>query len=313
MYLVEYLRSEEQRLNEPGHDILKSLELNISDKPGHDILKSIELNISDTDEFAQLVADQGMMESNYGVPELVPVDNMKSIELNVNELDQSVADKFAQLVADQGMMESDDDVPELVPVDDNLKSKELNPSNITELVPFDDEVDQIKQHPSKEELDIFGKQIESDIFKQQSDVNEILKQIDEKRHNRYNFFQKYAPHYSHHELTDIVWDPTTMGDYPPEYVLKGKIQGTLESSYYYNLYVKKVAHKYYYLMDPNEKDKGKYSSSEGVQYYDPQFADEIRHFQDVTKTDYTAYHESDCLLGRFYFKSQLIKLALART
>lgn len=99
-----------------------------------------------------------------------------------------------------------------------------------------------------------------------------------------------------------------MGDYPIEYVLIGQLQETLKTQYYYDLYAKKIDDKYYYLIGKQKQHNVYYGCD--IQYYQPEFSNEIINFKDATKDDYSSYNESECILNQLYFKKYLIKLEI---
>ncbi len=75
--------------------------------------------------------------------------------------------------------------------------------------------------------------------------------IKKERLDKRNFFEKYAPNCKLNPLIitiDNQWIEKTMGEIPSEYVPIGKLQNCLGSPHYYDLYVKKINDKYYYLI-----------------------------------------------------------------
>ena len=49
-----------------------------------------------------------------------------------------------------------------------------------------------------------------------------------------------------------------------------------------------------------------------IQYYQPEFLQEIPNFTDASKSDYSAYDISECISGHLYSKKYLIKLSIGK-
>ena len=100
-----------------------------------------------------------------------------------------------------------------------------------------------------------------------------------------------------------------MGDYPPEYVLIERLKETFDNPHCHDLYAKKIDDKYYYLIG---KQKDDHLFDHSIEFFQSEFIDEIKSFEDVTKKDFSPYLESDCILNKLYVKTYLIKLAIGK-
>ena len=148
-------------------------------------------------------------------------------------------------------------------------------------------------------------------------MNQSDQRSKQRKKDRENFGKKHWPQGDNREPMDEKWNFTTMGDLPSEYVLITSLQEALDSPYDYDFYGKKINGKYHYLVSTVKECKVYYGSD--IQYYQPEFAQKISKFKNVTKEDFSSYHESECIKGphdqsvdppHLYSKKYLIKLAL---
>jgi len=124
--------------------------------------------------------------------------------------------------------------------------------------------------------------------------------------DRRNFWNKYYPKDSDCN-NEGAWNKKSMGEYPPEYVLIGKLKEDIISTIYYNLFAKKTDNRYHYLMS-NQKEEYIYDSD--IKFFQEEFSDEIKKYTNVSKPDFSEYISSDCILNKLYFKNHLIRLAV---
>jgi hypothetical protein len=139
---------------------------------------------------------------------------------------------------------------------------------------------------------------------------ELMNKIQKERTHKKNFWKKHLPHGNPNGPEDNQWNQKTMGEFPSEYVLVGYLQESLKSLHYYDFYAKKVNDKYYYLVGTQKEHSCYYGCD--IQYYQPEFAEKLSSFVDVTKKDYSSYNESECILGHLYLKTYLIKSAIGK-
>jgi len=177
---------------------------------------------------------------------------------------------------------------------------------------YDDKRIKYYQHEFQDELKNFVDISKPDLSQYQIDEpipNDMVseeysdKQLDQRinmeRQSKIDFWNDHS--YSAYNKTK------QMTDLPNEYVFVTDLKQNFNDGYTFDLFGKRDSdNKYYYLIGP--KKNGWFS--EYVHYYLPQFKEESKLYVNATKSDHTMYISSECVCGKYFFKSHLNKLFL---